>query len=291
MAVSASIAIPKTKSGHGFNSRESSPTRPGRYALRDRTLSSSPLSSPSSHASPPSNHRISTRTRVFTNPLPKHHNNSSSKRKKPSNNPLDFLLKEKKLADKKGNGIDALRLAEESIDIKMEDGDEATGVEDERYKVKFEMGKLTNEEAAWKAVEESARHKSSTPGDSADGLGDDHEAVVLGEDEAKLLGLKDGERMKKILESDRAGKVKIKVEKVLGVRLWDDNPRPADYFMTAKLKFPLVCDRQPVLQLLESAWRRQVGMSHFFCHFISLIIDECFQQISQCWRTRASLPP
>lgn len=257
IAIFFSIVIPKFKSGHAFSSRESSSTRTAGYLLRDRTLSSSPLSSPSSCSSPPSKGRMSTRTRVAATKLPKLHINSSNKRKK-DNDPLDFLLKEKKIADKRGRGIDALKLAEESVDIKMEDSNLAAGAEGEG---------LMNEEAAWKAVEESARHKSSTPRDSADGLGDDNEAVVLGEEESKLLGLKDGERMKKILDSDRAGKVKAKVEKVLGVKLWDNTPRPADYSMGQGLKFPLVCDGQPVLQLLETAWRRQAGRLFDFVLF------------------------
>ena len=107
--------------------------------------------------------------------------------------------------------MDALRLAEESLDIKMKDGDgdgDYPIADGDSVKVKSETEELTNEEAAWRAVEEGARHKSSTPGDSADGHGNDNEEVFLGEEQAKLLGLKDGERMKKILESDRAGRLK-----------------------------------------------------------------------------------
>jgi hypothetical protein len=62
--------------------------------------------------------------------------------------------------------------------------------------------------------------------------------------------------MKKILDSDRAKKGKKK-EKVLGVKLWDDTPRPADRPIEfRKPEFPSsLVDEHPVLRLLGNAWR------------------------------------
>jgi hypothetical protein len=173
--------------------------------------------------------------------------------------PLDLLLKEKRLADKRGNGMDALKLAEESMDINMQNVEEGADNAATKAGETTMNGDLMDEAAARKAIEEGASSppKSSSSGFSTatDANGAD-ESVLLGEDEAKLLGLKDGGRMKKILDSDRAKKGKKK-EKVLGVKLWDDTPRPADRPIEfRKPEFPSsLVDEHPVLRLLGNAWR------------------------------------
>jgi len=152
--------------------------------------------------------------------------------------------------------MDALKLAEESMDINM--GNEEEGADNTAGETTMN-GDLMDEAAARKAIEEGASSppKSSSPGFSTatDTNGAD-ESVLLGEDEAKLLGLKDGGRMKKILDSDRAKKGKKK-EKVLGVKLWDDTPRHADRPIEfRKPEFPSsLVDEHPVLRLLGNAWR------------------------------------
>jgi hypothetical protein len=117
-------------------------------------------------------------------------------------------------------------------------------------------GNLMNEAAARKAVEEgtSSPPKSSSPSFSTatDASGAD-ESIMLGDDEAKFLGLKDGGRMKKILDSDRTKKGK---EKELGVKLWDDTPRPVGCPIKIRaFEFPSsLMGEHPVLRLLGNAW-------------------------------------
>jgi hypothetical protein len=109
-----------------------------RGRLRDRRTSSPSLSrsrssSPSSATA--SSHNPNKRVRV-TNPgrrpavLTKAAPSKAKPTKRIVSDPLDFLLKEKKLADKKGNGGNALRMAEDA---------------------------MTNEQAALEAVQESAK--------------------------------------------------------------------------------------------------------------------------------------
>jgi len=155
--------------------------------------------------------------------------------------------------------MDALRLAEESMDVKM-DEDGETAADDKTGKV----NELMDEAAARKAIEEGVRlpPNSSSPGDSIrddSSLGE--ESVVLGEDEAKLLGLKNGGQMKKILDSDRVKKGQMKEEKVLGVKLWDDKSRPMDCPIVVRSEFPSsLADAHPVLRLLRNAWNNWSGM-------------------------------
>jgi len=155
--------------------------------------------------------------------------------------------------------MDALKRAEESMVINMENGEKGADNAATRRASEITIdGDLMDETAARKAIEEggSSSLKSSGPGFSTatDANGAD-ESVVLGEGETKLLGLKDGGRMKKILDSDRAKKEKK--EKMLGVKLWDDTPRPTDRPIEFnKPEFPSsLVDDHPVIRLLGNAWR------------------------------------
>jgi hypothetical protein len=168
-------------------------------------------------------------------------------------------LKEKRSADKRGDGMDALRLAEKSTDINMEDG--RANPENSSPNAGPDND-LMDEVAARKAIAERTCSplKSLSPSGSTVGdLNAVEESVILEEDEAKLLGLRNGGQMKKILDSDRAKKGKVKVEKVLGVKLWDDTPRPV-HCPIVKPEFPsLLVDQQPVFRLLRNAWRSWSG--------------------------------
>jgi hypothetical protein len=168
--------------------------------------------------------------------------------------PLDFLLNEKKLADVKGNGMDALRLAEEYIDVRMDDdSEEIAGVGSRLTSVK---GTLMDESAARRAIAEGMPSpKLSSPSGSTERAITTEDPIVLGEDEAKLLGLKDGGRMKKILDSDRSKRGK-EIDKVLGVKLWDDTRSCSDSLAEpVRQEFPSVTmGEHPVLCLLGNAW-------------------------------------
>ncbi|KAI0949519.1 hypothetical protein AcW1_009108 [Taiwanofungus camphoratus] len=162
---------------------------------------------------------------------------SDSAKRKPlrkSTNPLEALLKEKKLADKKGKGIDALRAAEEaaasSSKLKRAMMLEMDGEED----LDVEAG-WADEDAALQVVRQGARGltlKSSSPV-PADGDDDSDRASVSEEgaleegDYQKILGEKDGKAVGKILASDRRVKdAKVrgkKRERILGVPFWDSS--------------------------------------------------------------------
>jgi hypothetical protein len=143
---------------------------------------------------------------------------------------------------------------------------------------------LMDEAAARKAIEEGASTppKSSSPGCSTavDPNAAD-ESIVLGEDEAKLLGLKDGGRMKKILDNDRVKKGKKK-EKVLGIDLWDNTPRPPDRpIEIVKPEFPLsLANEHPVLRLLGNAWRNWSGKWASGVGVSIVLMDGS----NRCWR-------
>ncbi|KAF7973856.1 hypothetical protein HWV62_14058 [Athelia sp. TMB] len=141
-------------------------------------------------------------------------------------NPLDSLLKEKWLAEKLGKGANALRLAELSMDAKMET---------------FEEDDFMDEEAARRVVDASVME-----GSSADGLADDDATSTFMEN----MGLTDGDRVKKIFEKDRAQKAAPKVVKVLGVALWDHTPGSSD--VESRVQFPAVTN--PTLGMLIKAW-------------------------------------
>ena len=156
--------------------------------------------------------------------------------------------------------MDALRLAEQSMDVKMDDGEEYPEGTGAAAHEASKDNDWMDEVAARKAIAEGSHTPSKSLSPSGSIAGDVNaveESVVLGEDEAKLLGLKNGGQMKKILESDRAKKGKVKEEKVLGVKLWEDIPRP-DNCPILRPEFPqLLVDQHPVFRVLENSWRNR----------------------------------
>lgn len=143
-------------------------------------------------------------------------------------NPLDSLLKEKRITDEKGKG-------------------KISGHED-----------LNDEEAAWRAVREGARSRcgSSPSGRLEDDSGSHDEDIDLGEDQTKMLGLKDSDRIKNILANDRATSANEKVEKVMGVPFWDsrlDTPGSLQD-MVAEPDFPSLESPHPVHSHLQKYW-------------------------------------
>jgi hypothetical protein len=215
-------------------------------------------------------------------------NNNNNKRKKAAADPLDSLLREKRSADKRGDGMDALRLAEQSMDVKTDDGEEYADSMGAAAHETRKDNDWMDEVAARKAIAAGSRTPAKSLSPSGSIAGDVNaveESVVLGEDEAKLLGLKNGGQMKKILDSDRAKKRKVEEEKVLGVKLWEDIPRPENCPIL-RPEFPqLLVDQHPVFRVLENIWHnrgRKRGPLYWCYH----CINELFLQTSAvlgCW--------
>ncbi|KAG1742847.1 hypothetical protein EDB19DRAFT_1966334 [Suillus lakei] len=111
---------------------------------------------------------------------------------KKSFNPLEALLREKKAAEKRGNGNAAFLRAEDALQAHVSSD---VDLEDDLN--------LADEGAAWQAIQEHAQRKSSSP--ILEPLEDD---VFMGERETKILGREAGEKIEKIL--------------ALGVPLWQE---------------------------------------------------------------------
>jgi hypothetical protein len=154
--------------------------------------------------------------------------------------PLEELLKEKRLADKRGKGAEALRLAEVALagkDALLEEMNE----ED-----------WTNEEAARTAVAERERMEmksSPTMNDTT------HEDMVLdASDKQRLFGEERGKAIGDILDGDRAKTRKEKeTEKVFGVPLWSEEIQDLDNHMPVDnvTQIAKPRDSHPVLQQVK----------------------------------------
>jgi len=154
-------------------------------------------------------------------------------------NPLDELLKEKKLADKRGNGDEAFRQAEAAVknkDFVLQDMDD-----------------LMNEETARVAVSDLERMnvESSCPSLCAS---DDDEIAMDEMDRQKLFGEEGGKAIKDIVEGDKLKRQKEREDKkLIGIPLWQtdsfdlmevDEPNPTS---------PRRDHRHPLLSMIASA--------------------------------------
>ncbi|KAI0074164.1 hypothetical protein K474DRAFT_1665748 [Panus rudis PR-1116 ss-1] len=185
--------------------RESSPESPvGRYNLRRH--SPTPKAGPSTIVPQP------------------------ARKPKKSANPIDKLLKEKKLADKRGMGLEALKNAEAAVDTPMEPTqsraelmkemeDEEDGDDEEDVGLSF--GGASGSRIA------SGSSRATSLG-KVDGNESDNENVFdIEEDQCrKILGDKGGAAVGKILAQDRnaasAGQTSARKPKALrGVPLWN----------------------------------------------------------------------
>jgi hypothetical protein len=192
-----------------LSSVPSSPPKPSTsYNLRNRR---SPSASPINiHKMPRSQiHTCSGRTskpapplRLSTIVVTK--NAPGPSKLKKSFNPLEALLREKKAAEKRGDGSAAFLRAEDALQAHISSD---TDLEDDLN--------LADEGAAWQAIQEHAQRKSSSP--ILEPLEDD---VFMGERETKILGREAGEKIEKILVSDKNSK--IPKGKVVGVPLWQE---------------------------------------------------------------------
>ncbi|KAG9316538.1 hypothetical protein JVU11DRAFT_2588 [Chiua virens] len=171
---------------------------------------------------------------------------SSSNHKKPqAKNPLQALLREKELQNKRGTGGAAFRQAEEVI----RQGSCETSVGSSDDLNTMDQLSLTDEQAAWRAVHES--RKSTSPDDASD-----VEGFTLGNHEAKMLGSDAGEAINKILVGDRCSKSNIKAQTkqkaTSGVALW---VRPSDMDMVVDLVSIPPLSGHPILTRLDESLR------------------------------------
>jgi hypothetical protein len=157
--------------------------------------------------------------------------------------PLEELLKEKRLADKRGKGDEAFRLAEGTVAGK----DALLNEMDEGW---------TNEAAARMAVVERARMEMISSGTMADSSGHD-ELTVHGKDGQRLFGNDRGQVITKILDGDRAQQLREKEKKkTFGVSLWLESSPDLDGFTSLA---PALESQNihPILQLLTSCIERK----------------------------------
>ncbi|KAG2750267.1 hypothetical protein P692DRAFT_201864839 [Suillus brevipes Sb2] len=197
-----------------LSSIPSSPPKPSiSYNLRNRR---SPSVSPT--RAPIKPHRMS-RTQVHTRsgrikhaPHPRlptivvTTNAPGPSKLKKSVNPLEALLREKKAAEKRGNGSAAFLRAEGALQAHISSDADLT-----------DDLNLADEGAAWQAIQEHAQRKSGSP--ILEPLEGD---VFMGERETKILGREAGEKIEKILVSDKNSESKIPKGKVEGVPLWQE---------------------------------------------------------------------
>ena len=141
---------------------------------------------------------------------------SSSKRKA---NPLDALLKEKREAEKRGGGSEALAAAEATV--------KAAKLKKKRSRSSFGLGSQDvaasgDDDDPERMSSKCMRERSRRSHDDEDGDDDD---VELDADYRKLLAHK-GQAVSKILESDRQGVAarERKPKPVKGVPLWIPPP-------------------------------------------------------------------
>lgn len=198
-----------------LSSVPSSPPKPSiSYNLRNRR---SPSASPT--RAPVNNHRMSrtqahTRSGRTSKPAPHPRlptivvtkNVPGPSKLKKSVNPLEALLREKKAAEKRGNGSAAFLRAEDALQAHMSSDADLT-----------DDLNLADEGAAWQAIQEHAQRKSGSP--ILEPLEGD---VFMGDRETKILGREAGEKIEKILVSDKNSESKMPKGKVEGVPLWQE---------------------------------------------------------------------
>lgn len=162
--------------------------------------------------------------------------------------PLEELLKEKRLADKRGKGDEAFRLAEVALagkDALLEEMNE----ED-----------WSNEDAARMAVRERMEMKSSPATNNTS-----NDETTLGpEDKQRLFGEERGKAIENILYGDRTKKQKEKEnEKVFGVPLWLEGIPTLDQ-MAIDNVVPMLelKGSHPILQLVKAVVDRR-GVPQF----------------------------
>ncbi|KAG2059195.1 hypothetical protein BDR06DRAFT_994148 [Suillus hirtellus] len=222
-------SAPKPSTSYNFRNRRSpsaSPTCPPVHTHRMSRTQVHTRSGRTSKPAPP----LRLPSIVVTKNAP-----GPSKLKK-SFNPLEALLREKKAAEKRGNGSAAFLRAEDALQAHIySDAD----LEDDLN--------LADEGAAWQAIQEHAQRKSSSP--ILEPLEDD---VFMGEYETKILGREAGEKIEKILVSDQSTENKKSKENVVGVPLWQEGASDDEMVVDDECNVSFGdASNHPVLALLQ----------------------------------------
>jgi len=222
-------------------------TRPTRYALRNRDKAS---------PGPPTDPRHSSPVETLPSFLAPR---AKPKRRTKESDPLDFLLREKRAADKRGNGAGALQRAEDTLArLSMRSSD----AEDEDSAMDVDWA---DEVAARRAVREGARMgwSSASPPVRTPGRSSDVEDMLEEEDRERLLGEERGKAVGRILEKDRAAEKKkgqgkvVEKDVVLGVPLWQSpsvfQDRPGQPLAGELPHFDAPDSAHPLVRLLKVA--------------------------------------
>lgn len=216
------------------------PRRSGRYPFRNRERSPSP--STSVDRSRLSSASRSARATSSRGPVAPAQGQGKKQPKAKAYDPLEELLKEKRLADKRGKGDEAFRLAEVAFagkDALLEEMNE----ED-----------WTNEDTARMAVAERERMEMKSSF-MANDMGSD-EMVLDAEDKQRLFGEERGKAIEDILDGDRAKTGKEREnEKVFGVSLWSEGiPDLDDHMAIDKVVLvPDLTNSHPLVQLVKAS--------------------------------------
>ncbi|KAF9012393.1 hypothetical protein BDQ17DRAFT_1343807 [Cyathus striatus] len=219
-----------------FKAKETSPVLASstqlRYSLRNR-IASSPTPIVGSSSTQISTHQN----------LPSHRSISDSKSKKMKGfvkpqirfNPLDELLKEKRLADKRGKGEKALLIAEEAA-------------------LKLARGTLLDEMDDEEDISCTGR-LSAIPSLDANGFLTD-EVSLAEEDRKRLFGEDGGKDIMNILQSDKEKKAREKAnQKIAGVPLWRNIGSAKEMLIDFTPPGMNNASTHPILQMFDSALR------------------------------------
>ena len=154
-------------------------------------------------------------------------------------NPLDELLKEKRLANKRGNGNEAFRQAEAAVknkDFVFQDMDD-----------------LMNEETARVAVSDLERMnvRSSSPSFCTS---EDEEISMDEMDRQRLFGEEGGKAIKDIVEGDKVKRQKERgSKKLFGIPLWQADSLDLMEIDEPNSTFPGRKHQHPLLSMIASA--------------------------------------
>ncbi|KAG1858097.1 hypothetical protein F4604DRAFT_1589615 [Suillus subluteus] len=190
---------PKPSTSYNLRNRRSPSASPTRPPVDTHRMSRSQVHTRSGRTSKPAP-PLRLPTIVVTKNAP------GPSKLKNSFNPLEALLREKKAAEKRGNGSAAFLRAENALQAHISSD---VNLEDDLN--------LADEGAAWQAIQEHAQRKSSSP--MLEPLEDD---VFMGERETKILGREAGEKIEKILVSDKNSESKKPKGEVVGVPFWQE---------------------------------------------------------------------
>ncbi|OSX66353.1 hypothetical protein POSPLADRAFT_1053004 [Postia placenta MAD-698-R-SB12] len=179
---------------------------------------------------------------------------ASQRRTSRKANPLDALLKEKALADKRGKGMDALRAAE----VISSSSRARKNLRDELNNEDADADSAWGDEAAAMCVVHAGAASSAALAIDEEDESEVEDALQE-EDCEKILGEKDGKAVGKILAKDRGSretKRHGREERPLGVPLWDMDAKISDEMQVDGLP-PLPqglheIDAHPVLHLLQN---------------------------------------